>query len=80
MTAHNKGKVRVTGIKCPACGDVIWSRHRHDYRSCSCGYCAVDGGREYTKVSWGLNWANNAGGSLPVPKTRYVYVTKGERK
>lgn len=42
----------VRGIRCPECGESIWSRHRHDMRWCSCGYCAIDGGREYIKVSF----------------------------
>ena len=40
----------VTGIECLKCGDKIWSRHRHDCRSCKCGACYIDGGRDYTRV------------------------------
>jgi len=29
---------------------LIYSRARHDFRYCTCGKCAVDGGRDYTKV------------------------------
>jgi hypothetical protein len=35
--------------KCLVCGDVVESTHRHDYRSCSCGKVAVDGGHEYLR-------------------------------
>lgn len=42
----------VQGIRCTHCGDRIWSRHRHDFRWCSCGTVAVDGGRSYLKVSF----------------------------
>lgn len=35
--------------ECRKCGDIIWSAHRHDYRSCSCGGIAVDGGRDYIR-------------------------------
>jgi hypothetical protein len=45
--------MEVTGIKCPKCGDEVWSRHRHDFRWCGCKYCAIDGGRSYTKVTYG---------------------------
>jgi hypothetical protein len=38
-------------IKCKNCGDEIISRHRHDYKTCSCGGCSVDGGGEYLKRS-----------------------------
>ena len=43
----------VKGIECPQCLQRIWSRYRHDCRSCFCGYCFVDGGRSYTRVGWG---------------------------
>lgn len=35
--------------KCLGCGDEIESTHRHDFKSCTCGNLAVDGGRAYTK-------------------------------
>lgn len=35
--------------KCLACGDEIESRHRHDFRSCSCGLLSVDGGLDYAR-------------------------------
>ena len=38
------------GIKCKACGEVVVSQHRHDFRACSCGAVAVDGGRSYFRV------------------------------
>ena len=36
-------------IKCKICGDVIESLSVHDYKVCSCGACAVDGGHEYLR-------------------------------
>lgn len=42
----------VNAIECPNCGDVIYSRARHDYRNCSCGEIAIDGGFDYTKVCY----------------------------
>jgi len=41
---------QVTAIKCPKCGDVIFSRARHDCHSCSCGTISIDGGFDYTRV------------------------------
>jgi hypothetical protein len=41
------------GVQCNECGDVIFSRARHDFNSCSCGKSHIDGGFDYTKVSWG---------------------------
>ena len=41
-TIHNR-------IKCLKCGDIIESEYRHDFKTCSCGACAVDGGRDYLR-------------------------------
>ena len=38
-------------IKCKICGDIIESFSVHDYKVCSCGACAVDGGHEYLRRS-----------------------------
>ena len=40
----------VTAIKCKKCGDTIYSRAVHDFRWCSCGTVAIDGGFDYTRV------------------------------
>lgn len=39
-------------FKCAACGDVITSRHTHDFRKCKCGAIFVDGGDAYTRLGW----------------------------
>jgi tRNA(Ile2) C34 agmatinyltransferase TiaS len=36
-------------VCCDKCGEVIESLHRHDFKWCSCGSVAVDGGLDYTK-------------------------------
>jgi hypothetical protein len=36
-------------IKCLRCGDIIESTSVHDFKFCSCGACAVDGGMEYLR-------------------------------
>ena len=36
-------------IKCKKCGNIIESRSTNDYKRCSCGAVAVDGGTEYLK-------------------------------
>lgn len=36
-------------VRCLKCGDTPFSAHRHDYRPCSCGAIAVDGGMEYLR-------------------------------
>lgn len=35
--------------KCKKCGDIIESKHRHDYVECSCGAIFVDGGHDYIR-------------------------------
>jgi hypothetical protein len=42
-------KIKRNAIKCNHCGDVIESTHVHDFKWCSCGTVAVDGGKQYCK-------------------------------
>ena len=42
--------MKITAIKCKKCGDIIYSRCLHDYHSCSCGSCAIDGGFDYVRL------------------------------
>jgi hypothetical protein len=42
MIIHNR-------IRCNHCGDIIESFSVHDFKWCSCGTCAVDGGHEYMR-------------------------------
>ena len=46
------GKILINKIRCNFCGDEIESTHVHDFKFCSCGSVAVDGGREYLKRSF----------------------------
>lgn len=48
-------KTKVNGIKCGHCGDILFSRSRHDMRWCSCGKSAIDGGRDYIKTCGDLD-------------------------
>ena len=41
--------IKSNKARCRLCGDVIESKHRHDWQSCSCGAIFVDGGREYLR-------------------------------
>jgi len=34
-------KILVNKIRCKRCNDVIESTHRHDFKFCKCGACAV---------------------------------------
>ena len=38
--------------KCARCGDIIESKHVHDFKQCKCGAISVDGGHEYFKRSF----------------------------
>lgn len=39
--------MKINAYKCKECGDIIYSRARHDMRYCSCGNIFVDGGFDY---------------------------------
>lgn len=45
----SKFKIIKNMIQCKDCGDIIESTHRHDYVTCRCGACAVDGGHDYLR-------------------------------
>lgn len=36
-------------IRCSHCGDVLVSEDSHDFKRCSCGAVAIDGGSEYLR-------------------------------
>ena len=42
-------KIIKNAIQCRKCGDIIESKHVHDFVSCSCGAVAVDGGHDYLR-------------------------------
>jgi len=44
--------IKVNAYVCPKCGDKVFSRAHHDYRNCTCGEIAVDGGFEYTRIAF----------------------------
>ena len=58
------------GIKCPQCGDEIYSMYTHDFRRCSCGALFVDGGDDYCRM----------GAEPPVKMgdIKYVYASRRE--
>jgi hypothetical protein len=43
------GKLMLNAVECGLCWHVIWSEHRHDYRTCKCGNISVDGGLDYLR-------------------------------
>ena len=42
-------KILSNKAKCKFCGDIIESKHVHDYVVCKCGKISVDGGKYYLK-------------------------------
>lgn len=49
LNIENNKIITKNAIRCKKCGDIIESKGTHDYVSCSCGACAVDGGYEYLR-------------------------------
>ena len=51
MTNLNGGfsKIIKNAIQCKKCGDIIESTDVHDFVTCSCGACSVDGGYDYLR-------------------------------
>ena len=45
----SKRKIIHNRCQCAKCGDIIESKHVHDYVTCKCGAIAVDGGHEYLR-------------------------------
>ena len=39
-------KIIKNAIQCKLCGEIIESTDRHQYVTCKCGACTVDGGRD----------------------------------
>lgn len=52
MNEKNKKKIIKNAIKCAHCGYVIESKYTHDFKYCSCGTVAVDGGLSYLRRSY----------------------------
>ena len=44
--------IKRNAIRCKHCGDVIESKTLHDFVTCSCGCCSVDGGHDYLSRSF----------------------------
>lgn len=51
MNTQKYNKIVRNAARCRKCGDVIESKHRHDFVYCKCGAIAVDGGKDYLRRS-----------------------------
>lgn len=55
---------RPNAARCLVCGDLLYSRYRHNFKTCSCGNLSVDGGASYirrafkdpSKIEEIVNW------------------------
>lgn len=45
--------MKIKAIHCKTCDYVVYSRARHDFRSCKCGSVSVDGGPGYERLIYG---------------------------
>lgn len=45
----NSEKIIINKAQCKKCKDIIESKNINDFKRCSCGSIAVDGGLEYIK-------------------------------
>ena len=60
---------KVNVIKCPVCGDSVFSRATHDFRHCSCGGCFADGGFDYFRCG-GREYENSTTDIVEVDATK----------
>lgn len=37
-------------VKCLLCGEVLESKHRHDFQQCKCENLFIDGGDDYLRM------------------------------
>lgn len=52
-------------VNCLSCGDLIVSKHRHDYVTCTCGAVSADGGQDYLRRAGDFANAVDLSWSLP---------------
>ena len=52
-------KLIKNAFKCLYCGDVIESKHQHEYTTCQCGKSSCDGGTSYIRLVGDLDMMQN---------------------
>ncbi len=62
--------MKINAIKCPSCKDVLYSRSRHDFRYCSCEEVSIDGGFEYSRISFNKEMPQRVEIEVKVTKTQ----------
>ena len=58
-------------VSCLACGDYIFSRHRHDFVTCTCSAISVDGGQSYLRRAGSLTPGSYVEHSWELPDELY---------
>jgi len=58
-------------VSCNSCGDMIISKHRHDFVTCTCGAISVDGGQAYLRRVGSLEKGSYADFSWSLPDELY---------
>lgn len=46
---NKESNILANRAECKDCGDIIESKYRHDFVTCSCGAISVDGGKDYLR-------------------------------
>ena len=50
-------KLKENKAICLVCGEILESKYKHDFNTCSCGNLSVDGGKDYIRRSFKTkNW------------------------
>lgn len=63
-------------IRCKKCGDILQSKHRHDFQMCKCGSCYIDGGDDYCRVGGekeDIEWIDRNEGKKIIKNNKYIW-------
>lgn len=44
--------MEINAVQCHDCGDIVVSKHRHDWVQCSCENVFTDGGFDYQRIGY----------------------------
>lgn len=61
-------------VTCSICEDTIFSAHRHDYVTCSCGNVSVNGGNDYLQRIWKGDYIEQ---SIILPRDDFKTILAG---
>lgn len=72
--------IKINKIQCKKCGDIIESKHRHDFVTCKCGAIFTDGGLEYFHRSANIEDYNDLSVWVDDYSVGAILCTKDGRK